>query len=76
MERQETLRQFINNPTLAEVVKSELLRCFLKRKSGEDVNTKAARFIATELLQEAWQELEAYKVSKASNEKPNPTPHV
>ena len=76
MEKQEILRQFINNPTLSEVVKSELLRCFLKRKGNEDVNTKAARFIATELLQEAWLEMEAYKVSKASNEKPNPTPHV
>lgn len=76
MERQETLKQFINNPVLSETIKSELLRCFLKRKSGEDVNIKAARFIATELLQEAWQELETYKVSRAGNEKLNPTPHV
>jgi len=74
--KQEKLRQFINNPTLSEAVKSELLRCFLKKKSGEDVNTKAARFIATELLHEAWQELEGYKVEGVNQEKPNATPHV
>ena len=68
-EQQAQIKAFISNPSLSDAVASLLTRHFLKKRGDEDVNMKAARFIATELISEAWLEMEKYKANN-SGEKP------
>ena len=63
------IRAFISNRNMAEAVNALLSRHFLKKRSEEDVNMKAARFIATELLNEAWLEMEKYRADNNNGEK-------
>jgi hypothetical protein len=63
------IRVFINSRSMAEAVNTLLNRHFLKKRGEEDVNMKAARFIATELLNEAWLEMEKYRADNNNGEK-------
>lgn len=49
---------------MEKAVHSVLLNSFLKRRDGEDTEMKAARFLATELLADAWKELERMKAKE------------
>lgn len=62
------LRQFSSDTLLQSAVYEVLSDTFLKKKSGEDVQMKAARFVAIELLQEAWPELTKYTLENKSGQ--------
>jgi hypothetical protein len=62
------IERFLHDRTMSEAVYGVLLESFLKRKGGEDTEMKAARFIATELLEEGWATLERYKSDTESRE--------
>jgi len=63
------LNRFINDIIMSESVYKVLLDSFLKPKKDADVHEKAASFIAIEMLQGAWKELERYKEVTKSEEK-------
>lgn len=58
------LKRFTNDIIMSEAVYEVLLQSFLKPKKSADVHEKAASFIAIEMLQSAWKELERYKQSE------------
>jgi len=68
-EQQAQIKAFIQNPSLSEAVYTLLSKHFLRKRGDEDVNMKAARFIAVELLNDAWLEMEKYTVN-GDNDKP------
>lgn len=57
------INQFLSDKVMSEAVRETMLYTFLMKKSGEGVEMKAARFIATELLAEAWRELEKNRLT-------------
>lgn len=57
----ERIRQFINDPVMSEAVRDFLLKNFLKKKTGADVNILAASTLAVYQLTDAWKELEALR---------------
>ena len=61
--------RFLADKAMTSSVYDVLLSSFLKRKTNEDTEMKAARFVATELLEEAWKELEKYKNEKEKVDK-------
>ncbi len=63
------LQQFSNDKYLQDAVYEVLMEIFLKKKSGEDVQMKAARFVAIELLQEAWDEATKFSSDNKTDEK-------
>lgn len=65
--QKEKLRQFGNDVVMNEVVKQSITNSFLKGKPTDDVHIKASRFIALELLNEAWKDIEVFK-DKAERE--------
>ena len=67
--KKQSLVSFANNPVMMGAVYDVLLNAYLKKKSGEDINLKGGRFIAIEALQEAWKELEGYRVDSKNEEK-------
>jgi len=73
--QREKLVRFINDEALAEAVYSLVQKAYLKKKDGEDTTIKAARFIALNLLDEAWRELDKYKTD-SSDTAAKGTPHV
>lgn len=62
------IQRFLSDEILVGAVYEILNRSFLKRREGEDVEMKAARFIATELLTEGWRELEKFKSSEGGEQ--------
>lgn len=60
----EIIKLFINNEPMQRAVKSVVASVFMAKKPDEDIHTKAGRFIALELLNEAWLELERLKTQK------------
>ena len=70
-EQKAQIGQFMNNRGMSEAVSSLLTKYFLKKRGEEDVNMKAARFIATELLSEAWLEMEKYRAENMMGDKPS-----
>lgn len=63
------LISFANDQVMMEAVYEVVLNAYLKKKSGEDINLKGGRFIAIEELQEAWRELDGYKMGNKIEEK-------
>ncbi len=61
------VQRFIIDPVVSEAVYMVLLKSFLKKRGDEDTNMKAARFLATELLEEGWKELQKLKVEMEEN---------
>lgn len=55
------IKMFMGDVIMSDLVYQSLLDAFLKKRQGEDIQTKAARMIAIELLQEAWDELAKIK---------------
>lgn len=62
------IKKFINDPTMNEAVKEVLLSTFLQAKEYEDVHSKAARFISTQKLEEAWGVLESFRDDREEEE--------
>lgn len=62
--RTELVKLFVNNVSMQEAVKAVVEEVFRAKKPNEDIHTKAGRFIALELLNEAWTELERLKTDK------------
>ena len=59
--QKKSLVQFANNGIMYQAVFETLLNSFLIKRSGEDTEAKAARFVAVELLKEAFKEIDGYK---------------
>jgi hypothetical protein len=57
------VNQFLSDVVMSGAVHEIMLKSYLKKKVGEGVDMKAARFIATELLEDAWQELNKYRLT-------------
>jgi preprotein translocase subunit SecA len=51
------IQRFMDDHAMSDSVHAHLQQAFLKRKEGEDVMMKAARFVALNLLDDAWREL-------------------
>lgn len=69
MERKDKIQSFLNDPEMAKAVYSVLKRMFLKTPANKDVQTLAAHWIAKDLLDTAWKELERLKVDINSEKK-------
>ncbi len=69
MERKDKIQSFLNDPDMSKSVYSVLKRIFLKTPNNKDVQTLAAHWIAKDLLDTAWKELERMKVDINSEEK-------
>ncbi len=67
--RKQKLINFANDKVMMDAVYGVLLDNFLKKKGNEDINLKGGRFIAIEELQEAWRELDSYKMNDKVDEK-------
>lgn len=61
------VQQLMMDPITPRAIYKVLLTSFLKKKVGEDTHMKAARFVATELLEDAWKILESYQVENENN---------
>lgn len=72
--KQAKLKQFSDDKNLQSAVYEVLQNVFLKKKSGEDVQMKAARFIAVELLQEGQTEMTKYASGNKPEEKARGNP--
>ncbi len=69
MERKDKIQSFLNDPEMAKSIHSVLRRTFLKTPKEKDVQTLAAHWLAKDLLDDAWKELERFKVDINSEEK-------
>lgn len=67
--RKDKLKTFINDGEMERAVKSVILRVFLKTPSQRDVQTLAARWLAKDLIDDAWRELEKYKSDQLTTKK-------
>jgi hypothetical protein len=70
---QEKIKRFLADKIMANAVKTVLNQTITKPCKDRDVNILASRFLAIEVLQEAWKELEKYKaddepVNKITNQ--------
>lgn len=63
------LQQFMGNAPLVEAVRVTLEEQLLTASKDRDVQNLAARFMAIELLHNAWHELDAYKPENISVDK-------
>lgn len=63
MDKQERLKQFINNKITSNIVYETLRDSFLKKRGRRDIYILASERLAVELLDEAWKEIEKYKES-------------
>jgi hypothetical protein len=61
------IQRFLMDEVMNSAVQQVLLKSFLKRRPNEDTAMKAARFIATELLEDAWKELERHTPDNEEN---------
>lgn len=52
------VKMFMGDTIMSDLIYQSLMDAFLKRRQGEDIQMKAARMTAIELLQDAWGELE------------------
>ena len=55
------VKLFVNNEPMQGAVKEVIEETFRAKKPNEDIHIKAGRFIALELLNEAWIELDRLK---------------
>jgi len=55
------LNRFINNPQMANAVREVVETEILKPTKDRDVQSLAARFMAIEILRDAFKELDKYK---------------
>lgn len=55
------IQQFVNDKVLALAVKETLVDICLKKSKDRDVHNLAGRFIAIELINEAWNSMEKHK---------------
>lgn len=60
----EKITRFLDDKLMSDSVREVLLSSFLRRRPAEDTEMKAARFIATELLDEAWINLQNIRLKK------------
>lgn len=58
---EDRLKKFMLDEAMEESVHVFLSKVFKRSKQNEDINLKGARFMALEMLEEAWNELETYK---------------
>lgn len=63
------LISFANDQVMMDAVYEIVLNVYLKKKSNEDINLKGGRFLAIEELQEAWRELDGYRLDNKNEEK-------
>jgi len=56
------LRRFISDPGLSAAVRAVLLQSFIKERKEADVYKLAAAKLAIDMLQDAWRELERYRI--------------
>ena len=61
------LQRFMGDPVTPGAIHQVLMTTYLKKRADEDTNMKAARFLALELLEEGWKELEKYQVEIENN---------
>lgn len=67
------VRSFISSKDVSDDVYTLLLRNFLAKRDGADVQTMAAQMIAVQLLNDAWSEMERMRGEKnVVVEKKNP----
>lgn len=57
------LKRFLGDKELQNTVKIFLQSKFLTKRSSSDVNTLASQTLAHQMLQEAWEEMERFKVN-------------
>ena len=60
----EKVKRFANDKLMNESVKFVIEKSFRKPKINEDVYMKAARFMALGLLEEAWKEINLFKIEE------------
>lgn len=63
------LKEFINDGAMASSVYEVLMRFFLKKKGTKDVQMLASERMSALLLEDAWRELEKYRVEKKVEKK-------
>ena len=67
----EKIKKFANDEMTNDAVFTLLMKFFLKAKPNTTTEEKAASFIAIGNLQEAWKEIESYKIKTVDKTKPN-----
>lgn len=55
------IKRFMSDKATNEAIFTAIQKTFLKAKSSEDISLKAARFMALELLTDAWRDLNHIK---------------
>lgn len=71
-ETTERIKRFMRDESANKAVYGQIQKSFLKTKQGDDIHMKAARFVALELLDEAWKDLSYIKnVDSAPTETAN-----
>lgn len=70
------LKQFVNNPAMAEAVREVLFTTFTKPRAKLEVTTLAAERIAINLLDDAWKELQRYRNATPSELPEQNTRHL
>ena len=67
---QEYIQRFLNDKAMSNAVYSVLLQTYLKPKQYSDFHEAAAYRMATDLLQEAWKELEKHRAAVEQEDRP------
>lgn len=67
--RTEKLKRFANDIQMLEAVKYVMEQEVLKSPSSDDIYKKAGRFIALEILNNTWKEIEKYRLALEEDEK-------
>ena len=69
--KKEKLSRFANDEAMSQAVHNFLLDKFLSDNIINEVNVLAASRLSVKFLNEAWRELEAYKIIQADEKKTN-----
>jgi len=68
------IKQFLRDESMAFSIKEAMKDAFLKPSKDRSIENLAARFIAVELLEEAWKDLKRFQDEEES--KANKSPQI
>lgn len=68
-DKKEQLKRFVNEVEISKAVHTFLVRYFLRPPKNKDVQSLAAAWMAKDLMDAAWRELQNYKNSSESEQK-------
>ena len=63
------ISRFLSDEVMSKAVREVIEHSIIARSKDRDVQNLAARFLCIEIIQEAWQELEKYKIVKDNETK-------